>query len=322
MALAKTGAPLSRQSRVLPWFRGLSLITAAAVFALVVLGGVVRVTESGLGCPDWPLCHSGILPPLESKALIEFSHRVVASFLVGPLVLATVAVTWIAYRREPGLVITANLSLVLLVVQALLGGASVLNELPGAIVAAHLALGQALLACLLVVVVIAYRGPLGFFNQRRPDGSPDRFPMLLLASGIGVYGLVISGSIVTVSNATWACPDWPLCQGEIFPEHRLPAIHMGHRLIVAIIGIFVMYVLHLGIRQRFRPPHVRFTSMAVAALFVAQVLIGAVTVWLVFPAELQALHLAAATALWASMVLLVGLAITASPAPGAESSYA
>jgi heme A synthase len=62
--------------------------------------------------------------------------------------------------------------------------------------------------------------------------------------------------------------------------------------------------------------------MAVAALFVAQVLIGAVTVWLVFPAELQALHLAAATALWASMVLLVGLAITASPAPGAESSYA
>ena len=322
MALAETSGLVCHPSRVLPWFRGLTLVTAVAAFALVVLGAVVRVTGSGLGCPDWPLCYGGVLPPLESQAIIEFSHRIVASLLVGPLVVATVAVAWIAYRRERWLVITATLALILLAAQAMLGGATVLNELPGAIVAAHLALGQLLLACLVLVAVVAYRGPLGMFNNRRPDGRPDRFPLLLLASGIGVYGLIISGSIVTVSGATWACVDWPLCQGDVFPHQRLPAIHMGHRLLAAIIGIFVMFVLHSGIRQRFRPPYIRYMSMAVATLFVAQVMVGAATVWLTFPVEFQALHMAAATTVWISLAVLAFLVFTLHRAQGHESSHA
>ncbi len=322
MALAESTGLLSRRSTALPWFRRLSLVTAVAAFALVVLGGVVRVTGSGLGCPDWPLCYGGLLPPLESQAIIEFSHRIVASLLVGPLVLATVVVAWIAYRRERWLVITATLALILLVAQALLGGATVLNELPGPIVAAHLALGQALLACLVLVAVVAYRGPLAILNNLRPDGRPDRFPLLLLASGIGVYGLMISGSIVTASGATRACFDWPLCQGDVFPDQLLPAIHMAHRFLAVIIGIFVMFVLHLGIRQRFRPPYVRYMSMAVATMFVAQVMVGAATVWLTFPAEFQALHLAAATMVWTSVALLAFLAFTQHPTHGHESSHA
>ena len=70
-------------------FRGLTLFTVLAAFALVVLGGVVRVTESGLGCPDWPLCQGRLIPPLETSAIIEYSHRLVASALLGPLIVAT-----------------------------------------------------------------------------------------------------------------------------------------------------------------------------------------------------------------------------------------
>ena len=156
------------------------------------------------------------------------------------------------------------------------------------------------------------------------DGEerPDRFPLLLLASGIGVYGLMISGSIVTASGATRACFDWPLCQGDVFPDQLLPAIHMAHRFLAVIIGIFVMFVLHLGIRQRFRPPYIRYMSMAVATMFVAQVMVGAATVWLTFPAEFQALHLAAATTVWASVALLAFLAFTRHPAHQQESSHA
>ena len=73
MSVAETGGILSQPSRVLPWFRGLSLFATLSVFALVVLGAVVRVTGSGLGCPDWPLCHGGV--PLEKRDLADQFSR-------------------------------------------------------------------------------------------------------------------------------------------------------------------------------------------------------------------------------------------------------
>ena len=97
---------------------------------------------------------------------------------------------------------------------------------------------------------------------------------------------------------------------------------MGHRLLAAIIGIFVMFVLHSGIRQPFRPPYIRFLSIAVATLFVAQVMVGAATVWLTFPVEFQALHLAAATTVWTSLAVLAFSAFTLHRTQGPESSYA
>src|SRR5207237_6083152 len=72
-------------------FRALSVATAVATYALVVLGGVVRVSGSGLGCPDWPLCHGRVLPPLDLHAIIEYSHRTAAS-LTSTLVVLTAAV--------------------------------------------------------------------------------------------------------------------------------------------------------------------------------------------------------------------------------------
>ena len=82
MTLAESSVPLSQPGRLRAWLRGLSAATALSVFALIVLGGVVRVTGSGLGCPDWPLCHGGFLPPPELEAVIEYSHRLVASALL------------------------------------------------------------------------------------------------------------------------------------------------------------------------------------------------------------------------------------------------
>lgn len=118
----------------------------------------MRVTGSGLGCPDWPLCHGRVVPPLELKAIIEYSHRLVASALVGPLVLATCAVAWVSYRGEKWLVISATAALALVLAQAGLGGLTVLSELQGKLVAAHLALGEALVGTLILVLVVAHRG--------------------------------------------------------------------------------------------------------------------------------------------------------------------
>lgn len=301
MVISQSTGTLAQPGKSHTWLKSISLTTVLAVFALVVLGGVVRVTESGLGCPDWPLCHGKLFPPLEFTAIVEYSHRFVASAIVSPLILVTVGIVWFAYRKERWLTIPSVLAVVLLVIQALLGGVTVLQELPGEIVAAHLAVAEALLACLVLIAVVAFKGPLAGHSEHSVGSPPDRFPKLALISAVAVYILILSGSYVTASGATAACVTWPLCQGEIFPQGLPAAIHMGHRYVALIVGVFLLYSVHLGIRGKHRSLDVRLLSMAVAALFVLQIAVGAATILLGFPIHLIALHLALGSAVWATI---------------------
>lgn len=309
------------------------MLSVFSVAALVVLGGVVRVTGSGLGCPDWPLCHGGFLPPLELKPIIEYSHRLVASALVGPLVLATCVSAWVAHRRERWLVVPATVALIMLIAQALLGGVTVVQELPGGIVAAHLALAQALLATLIILLVVSYNGPLtisGFSGSGGQDMAPRlrRFPVMILAAALMVYALLLTGSYVTAAGATAACGGWPLCHGSVFPSNGAEMIHMGHRYATLVFGLFTLYVLHLAIRpspgtdsgSHLTGTHqtgtqwsrigVRWLAMLGAAVFVIQIAAGAATVMSGYIPELRALHLSLATALWGTMAGLAALAHT------------
>ena len=307
MAATEPGGFLLDPHRTHRWLRSISVITVIAAFALVVLGGVVRVTGSGLGCPDWPLCYGKVLPPLELTAILEYSHRFVASVIVGPLIIATCVTIWISYRSERWLTVPSILAVILLIGQALLGGVTVLQELPGEIVAAHLAVAEALLACLVLLAVVAFKGPL----VRREAGLPkDRFPALALWSVLAVYLLILSGSFVTAADATRVCATWPLCQGEVFPKNMEPAIHMGHRYVALLAGLFVLYSVHLGFRGRRRPRDIRILSMSVATLLVVQVLVGAVAVWTQFPQWSLALHLALGSLVWIAMTATAFAAAT------------
>lgn len=322
MAIVNTSAPIARRSLAHLLFRIISFLAALSVLALVVLGGVVRVTGSGLGCPDWPLCHGGILPPLEPAAIIEFSHRVLASFLAGPLVLATCVMAWLMYRRVLSITLPASLALVLVLTQALLGGATVESELSGGLVSAHFALGQALLGCLVIIVVVTFwRSSVQDWGDHSQPPA-DRFPFLAMMSAVGVYALLVSGSYVTTSGATGACLGWPLCQGDVFPEERLQVIHMSHRWATAIIGLVVLYILHLGFRNRTRPLSLRAIAMSAATLLLIQVMLGAATVWLKFPPEFRAVHQSMATVLWAAMVAVAALSFLGKSATPAEHYHA
>src|SRR5438105_9916228 len=117
-------------------FRGLSVATAVVTYALVVLGGVVRVSGSGLGCPDWPLCHGRLLPPLNLHAIIEYSHRTTAS-LASAIIVLTAAVALLAWRKRRDIVIPALVAFGLLVAQVVLGALSVRLVLPAMIGLAH-----------------------------------------------------------------------------------------------------------------------------------------------------------------------------------------
>ena len=347
--------PLSRR-----WLRGLAWASVISAFALIILGGVVRVTGSGLGCGgDWPLCDGRLLPAMTAADLIEYSHRLVASAIVGPLIIATAAVAGLRFRRERWLSVSAAVAVVLLLMQGGLGGVTVLTELPGHIVAAHLALAQALLGCLLLILVAAYRRPaaaaIPSIADNRPhsahpelvEGSggqpypahpepvagagghplslPDRphsahpelvegwaarFPRWTMLAALATYLLILSGAYVTATpGALAACPDWPLCQGWSLPFDHLPAVNMFHRIVAALLGLLIIYTLHLGWRIGGRKSGggngiIRALSLAGLILFAAQLLVGGIAVWTGFPVELRALHIALATAVWAVMASL------------------
>src|SRR5687767_14391925 len=98
-------------------FQRLCLITCTVVFGLIVLGGVVRATDSGLGCgDDWPRCEGSFIPRLETELLIEYSHRLTAS-VTGVLVLGLAIWAWRSYRAVPAILYPAIVVLVLVLVQ-------------------------------------------------------------------------------------------------------------------------------------------------------------------------------------------------------------
>ena len=297
------------QSGVGPVFRLLTLTSVAFIFALIALGGAVRLTHSGLGCPDWPLCNGKLIPALETHTLIEYSHRMLAS-VVGLLVLATTLSVWRWYRKNAWLTTAATVGLVLLVVQVLLGGVTVLRELPGEMVLAHLAVAEALLAAMLVVCVVSLRGYGGASNETTSGLGPQVFPLLVLGVTLLTYGLLLTGSYVTVSGATGACGTaWPLCQGELLPQGHLAIMHMVHRLVALVSGVLVVVILAQAWRRRMAQPILGRTAALVAGTFLAQVLVGGSLMWMDFPMSARLMHLGMGTVVWMGLAVLAIVAL-------------
>ncbi|HCL29788.1 MAG TPA: hypothetical protein DIC52_15280, partial [Candidatus Latescibacteria bacterium] len=170
------------------------VIVAAIIAAVgqVALGGVVRVTDSGLGCPDWPLCHGRLIPPFELHTLIEYSHRLSASTL-GFLVLAATIIVWRDPWRSTLAVGATTGALILVGVAAVLGGITVLTELAWWVVLFHLGIAEGVVASLVIAAVAGWRGG-PVLEPARDDIFSLRMRWLTgLALG-GTLLLILSGS--------------------------------------------------------------------------------------------------------------------------------
>jgi protoheme IX farnesyltransferase len=284
-----------------PRYRALVYTSLVASFLVVVWGGVVRVTGSGLGCPDWPLCHGQFLPSLDPATRIEWTHRFLA-IVSGLAVAATVLWTLIVYRADRRVFWLALAAAVLYPLQAVLGAITVVLELPPEWVTVHLANAELLLAALTVLAVLVRWPAIG----RAPGGG---WTWLALAAAIGTFVLLLSGAYVRGANATTACLSWPLCgTGDYVPPSGDPAIAMAHRVVAAGVGIVIFAACIEAWRHRRDAPGLGPLAIATAVIFVAQIAIGAANPLTGFSPWALGAHPAAASLLWCSVVALAAVA--------------
>jgi heme A synthase len=285
------------QDRSFHWFAVASVV---ATYALIVFGGIVRVTESGLGCPDWPLCYGQIIPPLNGPTLIEYTHRLVTS-AVTPLVLITAFMAWRRYRHNHWIFRPALAAVVLLAVQIVLGGITVLTELHANIVSVHLANAMLILALLVTIATQTFKSYAeGVTRLARHPG----IRRLAAATAAATFGLVVIGAHVRGSGAGPACTGFPACGDQWLPHNWLAQLHMLHRAAAVIVGLLVIAA---TVRAwRLSNGGGLFATVAVAAtvIFIAQFAVGIAQVTYGLVPALRALHLALATGLWVSVVVL------------------
>ena len=284
-----------------PRYRALVYITLALSFLVVVWGGVVRVSGSGLGCPDWPLCHGQFLPGLDTATRIEWFHRFLG--VAGGLSLAAlVAVTIVSHRVQRRVLTLVVASGVLYVLQAVLGGVVVLLELPSTAVTAHLANAEVLLAVLTVLAVEIHWPALA----ARGRGAP--WTALLLAAAVGTFVLMLTGAYVRGADASTACTTWPLCDDGAFPTFGVAAVHMAHRWVAAVVGVVLLAACWQAWRHRREAPGLGALAISTAVAFVAQIAVGAANPLSGFSPWALGAHPALASLVWCLTVALTVVA--------------
>ena len=274
------------------------LATALLVFALIVVGSVVRTTGSGLACPDWPLCQGRLIPPFQFNTMIEWSHRMIA--LLVSLSIVSLAVTTLARpalrRRLGGLVL---LAIALLGMQVMLGALTVWKLLDPSVVSGHLAAAMLLFATLLTYTLVAQR-------EGEPDAAATparpgrRFAVFALATTLAFLQSLLGGMVSTY-QASLVCPDWPTCNGQWFPAlDGLVGLQMMHRF-----GAYLLtgaLLVAAALARSAPDAGVRAGGRMALTLVVAQVVMGVCNVFLGAPPWLSAAHLATAVALFALLI--------------------
>ena len=277
----------------------LSLATTVVTLLAVTVGGLVRATDSGLGCPGWPRCYGRLIPPADHHAIIEMSHRyLVSASIFGALSVLAATILW---HRRDRMALGLGLAVVpLFFAQAALGAYVVNRGLQAWTVVAHLGLALIVVGVLVALVI----------HLTQPDVDPAaagvRAPAAIAA--VSAYALSLLGSYVTGRDAGLAFADWPLMGGRVIPrflDHIAPLLMFTHRVGALVVGALVAWVV---VRAWRTSGLVRTAAVTAGVLYSAQVLVGGLNVFSRLHSAVVTTHLGVSALIWCALLATLLLA--------------
>lgn len=277
-------------------------------YVLIVVGGIVRESGSGLGCGDhWPDCNGAVVPVFHFETAIEYTHRLIAALIV-ILTLGLVGLAVAAFRRHSQFVGLSILALGLVLVQALLGAVTVKFDLPPSIVMAHLGTAELYLAVLVILAVMAFSTYISAVAGSNRSEHQKRVGRLAIGAATAVFALLLSGAYTATSGAAYACPEWPLCNGHYLPTgFSAVDIQLLHRWLAVIAAVTVATLTVQAVRNRDEAPLTAGVAIATAVIMLIQIFVGAGNIWFKLAPTVGVVHLAVATIIWVLLIVVVVL---------------
>jgi cytochrome c oxidase assembly protein subunit 15 len=264
----------------------------------------VTSTGSALAVPDWPLSYGTLFPQMKGGVLFEHGHRMIA----GAVAVCIFALAiWLHRRESRAWVRRLGVAAACLVIlQAVLGGVTVLLRLPPAVSISHAGLAEAVFALTVAIAVVTSRA----WTERAHEPSRALDASVRAASTFAlcvVYAQIVLGAIVRHTGAGLVFPDFPLSGGRVIPplSDAASLIQFAHRLGAGAVVITIVALAVLTHRRAREQPRLLMRTRLLVALMAAQVLLGASAVWTRLHPVVTVLHVACGALLLATCVSLV-----------------
>ncbi len=271
----------------------MAIVTTCLTYVLLLAGGLVHSTGASLACPDWPLCYGMFFPPMVGNIRFEHGHRLIAA-AVGLFTAITAFLIW--KKERASLRPLAILAVLMVLIQIVLGGLTVIFLLPDLVSTAHLAVGTAFFSLLLILSIRS--GP-EEDNRTIEIGASARTAILCAAAL--TYLQIVLGGLVRHTESGLACLSVPDCGGEWMPPvASRGGLHMIHRFgaVIVLAAVGWAYLTCRPYRQ------IQKWTRSALALVSAQLVLGAFSVLTQLSLWSVMSHLGAAVALLACLVFL------------------
>jgi len=280
-----------------------AVLTVYATFVLIFVGGLVTSTGSALAVPDWPLAFGKLIPAWEGGVRFEYGHRVVAGGVV--IVMAALMVQMIRFENRRWVRNVAIAAFGLIIVQAILGGITVLLEIPLAIAIAHSATAQAFF-CLTVAMAVFTSN--WFASAPHLDEPHDR-PSLAVLTGLTtalIYIQILVGALVRHLGAGLSIPDFPLSFGRLIPPtwDIYIAANFAHRCGAVVVTCFIVWTCVHVMRSYSDRRELLRPARALLGLLILQLTLGAITIWTEREVIPTTAHVAIGAAVLATALML------------------